>query len=182
MSPQIALFRSRLAMAFLFNDQSQLEKSLEEILDLRRIINHLKEIRLDTELHKARLAGDYDYTELKATTYLLNTVIDTGRTTLTFPDKETERRFNKDVDALAEQVKKIFSAIEDSGASHLKRTEAKQGLEALRYRIIYSIRSKQQVKSIFGQEAWERNSSPQFVEWANKGNEQKGIKAESPVN
>jgi len=149
-SAHIASFRSRLAMAFLSNDASPLESSSEEVITLQQIINHLQDTRLDVQLHRARLESDYNYTELKAITSLLNIVIDTGRTTLEFPSKEAERQFNADVDTLAEQVKRIFSAMEDSGASHLKRTEAKQGLEALHYRIIYSIRSRPRTKSIFG--------------------------------
>lgn len=46
------------------------------------------------------------------------------------------------MDALADRIRKIFTAIEDSGVSHLKRTLAKEGLEALHYRVLYSVRSK----------------------------------------
>jgi hypothetical protein len=137
-------------MAFLTKDESPLDKLDEEIIPFKQILNYLRIARLDSQLHKARLDPDYDYMEIKAITSLLNIVIDTGRTTLVFPNKEAEREFNADVDSLAEQVKRIFSAMEDSGASHLKRTEAKQGLEALQYRIIYSIRTKRRVKSMFG--------------------------------
>lgn len=137
-------------MAFLTNDDSPLDTYEEGIIPLRQILNYLRTARLDSQLHKARLDPDYDYMEIKAITSLLNIVIDTGRTKLVFPDKEAEREFNADVDSLAEQVKRIFSAMEDSGASHLKRTEAKQSLEALQYRILYSIRTKRRVKSMFG--------------------------------
>ncbi|EED19375.1 hypothetical protein TSTA_026810 [Talaromyces stipitatus ATCC 10500] len=147
---QIAILRCRLAMAFLTKDESCLDDLNEQIIPLSRIIDHLRATRLDAQLHKARLDSDYDYTEIKAITTLLNIVIDTGRTIQVFPDKEAERQFNADVDSLAEQVKRIFSAMEDSGASHLKRTEAKQSLEALQYRIIYSIRTKRRIKSMFG--------------------------------
>lgn len=137
-------------MAFLTKDESPLDNFEEEIIPFKQILNYLRKERLDSQLHKARLDPDYDYMEVKAVTSLLNIVIDTGRTTLVFPNKEAEREFNEDVDSLAEQVKRIFSAMEDSGASHLKRTEAKQGLEALQYRILYSIRTKRRVKSMFG--------------------------------
>lgn len=142
-------------MAFLTKEESRLDKLDEEIIPFKQVLNYLRTARLVSQLHKARLDGDYDYMEIKAITTLLNIVIDTGRTTIVFPDKEAEREFNANIDSLAEQVKRIFSAMEDSGASHLKRTEAKQGLEALQYRIIYSIRTKRRVKSMFG------NSSPQ---------------------
>ncbi|KAI7968667.1 hypothetical protein EIK77_005683 [Talaromyces pinophilus] len=137
-------------MAFLTKDESPLDDFEEEIIPFKQILNYLRTARLGSQLHKARLDPDYDYTEIKAVTSLLNIVIDTGRTTLVFPDKEAEREFNADVDSIAEHVKRIFNAMEDSGASHLKRTEAKQGLEALQYRILYSIRTKRRVKSMFG--------------------------------
>ncbi|KUL91729.1 hypothetical protein ZTR_01231 [Talaromyces verruculosus] len=149
-SREIAIFKCRLAMAFLTKDEPPLDNFEEEIIPFKQILNYLRTARLDSQLRKARLDPDYDYMEIKAVTSLLNIVIDTGRTTLVFPDKEAEREFNADVDSIAEHVKRIFSAMEDSGASHLKRTEAKQGLEALQYRILYSIRTKRRVKSMFG--------------------------------
>ena len=137
-------------MAFLTKDEAALDNVEDEFIPFSRILKYLRTARLDSQLQKARLDSEYDYMEIKAITSLLNIVIDIGRSTLAFPTREAEREFNADVDRLAEHVKRIFSAMEDSGASHLKRTEAKQGLEALRYRIIYSIRTKRQVKSLFG--------------------------------
>lgn len=180
-NPLIAHFRGRLAMAFLFSDSSLLEKSNEEILGLKQVIRYLKETRLDTKLRKARTANDYDYDELKAITTLLNIAIDTGGIKVEFPNKEAEREFNADVDTLADNLKQIFSAIEDSGASHLKRTDAKQGLEALHWRILYSVRTKPPSKSIFGQGSWEQRSSKQFDGWARKSSGQNVIKADVPV-
>lgn len=138
-------------MAFLTKDEMTLENLRgEQVIPLNAILDYLRSTRLDSQLQKARLSNDYDYTEVKAITILLNIVIDTGRSTLDFSNKAAERQFNATVDSLAEQVKRIFSAMEDSGASHLKRTEAKQSLEALQYRILYSVRTKQRIKSMFG--------------------------------
>lgn len=146
----IASFRARLAVAFLINDESVLLEPAADVLNLKRITQHLRSARFGSKLHQAKSNNNYDYSELKATTSLLNIVIDIHRPSPEFPSKEAESQFNTDVDALADRVKRIFSAIEDSGASHLKRTEAKQSLEALHYRIVFSVRSKPRVRSLFG--------------------------------
>lgn len=149
-TPDISLLRTRLAVSFLINDESVLLEPVAEVLNLKRITQHLRSARFGSKLHQAKSTNNYDYSELKATTSLLNIVIDIDRTSTEFPSKEAESQFNADVDALADRVKRIFSAIEDSGASHLKRTEAKQSLEALHYRIVFSVRSKPRVRTIFG--------------------------------
>lgn len=149
-TPDIALLRARLAVSFLINDESVLLEPVTEVLNLKRITQHLRSARFDSKLYQAKSTNNYDYSELKATTSLLNIVIDIDRASTEFPGKEAESEFNADVDALADRVKRIFSAIEDSGASHLKRTEAKQSLEALHYRIVFSVRSKPRVRTIFG--------------------------------
>ncbi|CRG86186.1 Protein LUTEIN DEFICIENT 5, chloroplastic [Talaromyces islandicus] len=146
----IALFRARLALSFLTNDESILSEPAADVFNLKRITQHLRSAHFGSKLHQAKSSNNYDYSELKATTSLLNIVIDVDRAPTEFPSKEAESQFNNDVDALADRVKRIFSAIEDSGASHLKRTEAKQSLEALHYRIVFSIRSKPRVRSVFG--------------------------------
>ena len=112
------------------------------VLDIKRITHILRHPRFDVKRHKGKGRTEYDYGELSATIALLNIAIDTGWTGLGFPSKEAEKEFNADIDALADRIKKIFSAIEDSGVSHLKRTVAKERLEALHYRVLYSVRSK----------------------------------------
>lgn len=149
-NPDISLFRARLAVAFLINEESILLEPAADVLDLKRITKYLGKARLGSKLYQAKATNNYDYSELKATTSLLNIAIDMNRMSPRFPSKEAESEFNADVDALADRVKQIFSAIEDSGAAHLKRTEAKQSLEALHYRIIFSLRSKPRVRTVFG--------------------------------
>ena len=91
----------------------------------------------------------YDYEELAATTVLLNISIATYNTPLS--TSMDEPSFNADVDRLADRIKKLFTSIEDSGASHLRRTQAKAGLEALHYRLVYSVRTRPPPKkSMFG--------------------------------
>ncbi|KAH8695038.1 hypothetical protein BGW36DRAFT_298805 [Talaromyces proteolyticus] len=148
-NPRISLFRARLAVSFLLDDITVLKESSTDILNIKRIIHYLQHARFESKLLRVQTANNYDYSELNATTSLLNIAIDIGRMSADFSSKEAESQFNADVDALAEGVKRIFSAIKDSGASHLKRTEAKQSLEALYYRIVFSVRSKSRLKSYF---------------------------------
>lgn len=168
-SEWIALFRCRLAVAFLIRDPSPLSEEPEAVLDLKRITNMLKDRRFDVKACKGKRDVVYDYEELGATTTLLNIAVDSGSFKFTPATKEAEFTFNKDVDKLAERIKKIFTSIEDSGASHLKRTQAKEGLEALHYRIVYSVRSKPPPKKTLfrahGNQDWKEVSrSSSFLE------------------
>jgi len=150
-SSWIALFRCRLATVFLLRETSPLIEPPDALLNVKRITHFLRDKRFDIKFYKRFGQGGYDYSKLGAITSLLNIVIDFGRRSPTFSDKESERSFNADVDALSDRIKKIFSSIEDTGASHLRRTETKQGLEALHYRIVYSVRSKPPPKkNLFG--------------------------------
>lgn len=151
-SRKIATLRSRLALTFLTNDPSPLSSPPETISYLKQTTELLKDPRFNVKRFKAKGQAEFDYGELAAITALLNVVIDSGWSGLAFPDQVAERDFNAEVDALADRVKKIFTSIEDSGASHLKRTLAKEGLEALHYRIVYSVRSKPRPKkSLLGE-------------------------------
>lgn len=152
MNEYIAALRRRLALIFLTNDPSIDVNLQDNRSEIRRMTNMLKDSRFDVKRHKRKDQPDYNYGELKAITTFLNIIIDSGWSETQFPDKTAEKIFNSEVDLLAERVKKIFSAIEDSGASHLKRTVAKEALECLHYRIIYSVRTKPPPKkSMFGQ-------------------------------
>lgn len=122
------------------------------MLSLRRIIDALKHPRFNIKKHKGKNSSskglnqgqyEYDYSELSTTTELLNVVLDSGWSGVEFArGREARRAFNAEVDTLADRIKKIFTAIEDSGASHLKRTLTKGALEALHYRVVYSVRTK----------------------------------------
>lgn len=151
-SRKIATLRSRLALTFLTHNPSPLSSPPDTMTYLNQTTELLKDPRFNVKRFKAKGQAEYDYGELAAITALLNIFIDSGWSGLAFPDKAAERDFNAEVDALADRVKKIFTSIEDSGASHLKRTLAKEGLEALHYRIVYSVRSKPRPKkSLLGE-------------------------------
>ncbi|EER27111.1 hypothetical protein CPC735_024470 [Coccidioides posadasii C735 delta SOWgp] len=145
-TPKVALLRCRLAAAFFFEDKTFLDKPAELVFDLKRMTIRLQDDRF--KIHRSTPTGQepLDYWELSAITSILDVAIGSGTAEKSFPNKESEAKFNRDVDKLAEQIKVIFTAIKDTGASHLKRTEAKEYLQALHYRLIYGVRTKPRPK------------------------------------
>lgn len=121
---------------------------MQSRFDLKRITLQLHGERFDVNRHKASM---FDFGELAALTSVLDIAIDSVASRNKFPDRKAEALFNEDVDVLADRIKAIFTSIQDSGASHLKRTEAKEALQALHYRLIYGVRTKPRPKrSWFG--------------------------------
>lgn len=148
---RIATLRYRLAVCFLSNDATLLTQPPDKLHDLRRVVTILKDKRFNVKRYKKKGANDYDYGELGGIITLLNVSIDSGWSGVDFKTKDAEREFNSAVDTLADRIRRIFTSIEDSGASHLKRTLAKEALEALHYRILYSVRTKPRPKKgLFG--------------------------------
>ncbi|ODM14375.1 hypothetical protein SI65_10210 [Aspergillus cristatus] len=159
-SSWISLLRCRLAVAYLTRDPTPLTEPPEAVLDLKRMTQVLRNPRFDVKLYKGKGCAEYDYGELGSIITLLNIAIDPGWTVLGFPRKDAEKAFNAEIDVLADRIKKIFTSIEDSGVSHLKRTLAKEGLEALHYRVLYSVRSKPQPRKVgFQVEVRENNGN-----------------------
>lgn len=140
-STWVSRLRYRLATAFLLQIPSPLTEPPEVVLDLKRLTVFL--IR-DERFHFKSFKGksDYDYGELTAIAMLLDIIINTSLYDLRLRQGSTETEFNAAIDKLAAQIKRIFCSIEDTGASHLRRMLAKEALEALHYRVIYSVRSK----------------------------------------
>ncbi|KAJ6020392.1 hypothetical protein N7540_005896 [Penicillium herquei] len=148
-SKRTTLLRYRLAMAFLLQKPGPLTEPVEEVLKLKRLTLFLiRDQRLQVKSYKK---SGHDYGQLIAVSMLLDTVINSALYDLnvhTEKDKKdeeelkAEKDYNAAIDKVAAQIKGVFSAIPDAGASHLKRMLAKQALEALHYRMVYSVRSK----------------------------------------
>ncbi|KAE8350930.1 hypothetical protein BDV28DRAFT_29350 [Aspergillus coremiiformis] len=165
-SSWIAMLRCRLAIAFLTGSPSSLTEEPDVTVYSKRIINVLKDKRFDVKRYKTKDNSEYDYGELMAITTILNIAIDSGWSGVGFPGKDAEREFNSDIDVLADRIKRIFTSIEDSGASHLKRTLVKEALEALHYRILYSVRTKPRPKkSVFGENGVDHEHKNLFEKW-----------------
>lgn len=156
-------------MSYLLHDPAPLTEPAATVLHVLRITNYLSTPRFNVKKYKAKGRPDYDYGELGSIIALLNIAIDAGWTTSGFATPEAERSFNADIDVLAERTKRIFSSIEDSGVSHLKRTLAKENLEALHYRILYSVRSRPPPKkTLFKAHATEGDTKKFDSWWGNK--------------
>ncbi|KAJ5724310.1 hypothetical protein N7488_002345 [Penicillium malachiteum] len=137
-SKQTSLLRYRLAMAFLLQKHGPLTEPVEEVLNLKRLTLFLiSDPRLKVKSYKK---SGHDYGQLIAVSMLLDIVI--NRTIYDLNVHTEEKDYNEAIDKIAAQIKGVFSAIPDAGASHLKRMLAKQALEAVHYRMVYSVRSK----------------------------------------
>lgn len=137
----MSLLRYRLAVSFLLQNPNPLTEPPEAVLDLRRILKLLKD---DERFQLKNYKGnpEYDYGDLVALTLQLEVCINSTLFDLDYRQADTEVKFNEAIDQLAAQIKKMFTSIEDTGASHLQRMKAKQALETLYYRMLYSVRSK----------------------------------------
>lgn len=140
-SPWISLLRYRLAVSFLLQKPTPLTESVEDVLDLKRLILVIRDSRFQINIYNGQ-EGECDYGELIALTQLLEVALNTSLYDLRYKDAKTEKEFNAAIDQLATQLKTNFSSMKESGASHLKRMLAKGALETLHYRLVYSVRSK----------------------------------------
>ena len=130
-----------MAVAFLLQDSGPLKEPPESVLDLQRITALLtRDERF--QVGRRKNDPDYDYGDLVALTSHLEVCVNTALADLKFADADTESKFNAAIDQMAARIKKLFTSIEDTGASHLQRMLAKQALETLHYRMMYSVRSK----------------------------------------
>jgi hypothetical protein len=92
-----------------------------------------------------------DYKNMTALTYLFDIAIADGGRPASFDSRAKEVAFNRKVDQLADRIKSIFASIADTGASHMRRTEAKEALQALYYRLLFGVRTEPRPKkSVFG--------------------------------
>ena len=87
----------------------------------------------------------YNFSDLAALIAILAVGVDNGNPPPPESSREADVAFNEGVDMLARRIKKMFTQIVDSGASHKKRTEAKEVLEAFHSILLCSVRTKQKV-------------------------------------
>ncbi|RMZ89205.1 hypothetical protein DV736_g3564, partial [Chaetothyriales sp. CBS 134916] len=136
--------RLRLSHCFLLgrDDTAPAVSSAPFAIDLASLMKH---IATDTSFNTAQ-PSKLDFTALRARTAILDTAISDGGRPATFATPSDKASFNKSVDALAAVVKDTFVRISDSGASHMSRTEAKDALQALYYRLLFAVRTEPQPK------------------------------------
>lgn len=136
--------RIRLANAFILgvsNTSPPFSASTPPTIDLSALTTY---ISTSDDFATARLRTTLNYANLRARTAILDAAISTGGRPGIFPSPlyTRPRDFNQQVDALAAAVRKTWTAIADTGATHMKRTEAKEKLDAVYQRLLYCVRTE----------------------------------------
>ncbi|KIX98220.1 uncharacterized protein Z520_06300 [Fonsecaea multimorphosa CBS 102226] len=141
-SPTALRIRILLAQAFLFGGDAITDNASDTPrISLHALAEHVsKSPDFDTQRRKG--GSTMDYTALHARTHILDIAISDGGRPASFSTRADEQSFNKSVDRLADAVKATFVAIVDTGASHMTRTECKDVLQALYWRLLYSVRTE----------------------------------------
>ncbi|KZZ93259.1 hypothetical protein AAL_05644 [Moelleriella libera RCEF 2490] len=137
--------RRRIALAALFRDDSLAGRAApDSAVTLRDVITHL-DSSADFVVNR-----DANFAELRASILLLDVVIDDGGGGGgEFDDLAAEKRFNAEVDELADRLREIWRSINDAGMK-LARTEAKSAAEWVQQRLLLSVRTRRRVKkSVF---------------------------------
>lgn len=140
-SPQLSILRRRLALAFFFENEDYLSKASDDLIDTKAISRQLRKPRF-------KIRNDTDYTELAALVAILNIGYDNGNPPPPGSDKQKIEHFNRRIDSLSDSIHAIFSHIVDTGASHMKRAQAKQVLEIFHSKLLYDIRTKPKPKTM----------------------------------
>ena len=140
-SSKMSLLRRRLALAFFFREESYLSKHRDELADFRGFRNHLNKPQFNVN-------SGTDYPDLSASIAVLAIGLDNGDPPSSDAGKDAEITFNSSVDSLAQRVKSMYTQIVDTGASHVKRTEAKEVLESFHSCLVYAVRTKQKPRGM----------------------------------
>ncbi|KAL8773510.1 MAG: hypothetical protein Q9209_001614 [Squamulea sp. 1 TL-2023] len=140
-SSQQSIIRRRLALAFFFTDPTYLSTNKLNMLNIKRITQHLNQPRF-------LINSETDYPDLAAAIAILAIGLDNGDPPLVEESKEAITAFNDDLDMLAQRIKVLFTQIIASGASHMKRNEAKDVLELFYTCLVHAIRTKQKPKGM----------------------------------
>lgn len=128
--------RRRLALAIFCKDFSLTELPVQQHFDLWKLNKEFGSPRF-------KVNKETDYLELAATMSLLDIALDNGHSDdFNLNDPQVEKEFNDDVDALAYQIKILWSSISEVGASFISRIDAKEVMEGVRNRLIYTVRTR----------------------------------------
>jgi hypothetical protein len=149
-SPLTACIRIQLAHRFLLGTNWSFEVDVASpSIDISALTRYLDSGPFDTTFRSPSKRPDY--ANMTAQTYILDIAIADGGRPASFASRTDEVAFNRKVDKLADRVKAIFASIADTGASHMRRTEAKEALQALHYRLLYAVRMEPRPKkNVFG--------------------------------
>ena len=144
--PRLVLFRQRLALSFFFANPYYFSAEPEDLIDFRSIAAHL-------ENPQYTINSATDYSSLAASIDILSIAVGCGNPLSPEAAKEDKAALNADVDILAKKIRAMFTQIIDTSASHMKRTEAKEILEAFHSRLLFAVRTNPPPKKkVFGDE------------------------------
>ena len=138
-TPALWFLRRRLALAFFSENPSYLSKPPQDFGNLGTLTEYLLRPAFDIKV-------DTDYAQLAARISVLDIAIDHGISYNDTCDLHSQASLDQQVDSLAKRIKVMFTSLVDSGASHMSRTEAKEILRIVHYRLIYAVRTKQEPK------------------------------------
>lgn len=128
-TPQLHLFRRRLALCFLFKDASYMTRAQEDLVELGRFTTLLE----NDDTYK--ITSKTDHLALRARMSILDVAVDAGATAEKYA-KDSE------VDRLVDALRRVFASISDNNAQNIKRTEAKESIERLQFRLRFGVRKK----------------------------------------
>lgn len=160
-----AIFRRRLALAFFFHDADYLKKPEENlVVDLASIATYIQTSRFT-------IRKETDYAQLMASMAILDIGIDMGDPVLPLSTKKEEQEFDFAVDLLSRRLKEISAQIVGASALNMRRTEAKEILDAIQRRLKYTVRSRPPLNQSLladptADHAVERGRMTEYLEYA----------------
>ena len=92
------------------------------------------------------IGRETDFAELGAMVLLLNVGVDCGDPPPAEIDSNGPKRFDEEVDELSYAIKSISNQIKDTGASQMKKTEAKEILEDFNAKLLCAVRTRPKPK------------------------------------
>jgi hypothetical protein len=151
-SPTASRTRILLAQIFLFGPEYRKSPSISSLNPTVSLDILAKHISTSPDFNARRRCGKnpFDYTAFRARLHILDIAISDGGRPQTSTTPTTARAqnllFNKSVDNLADVLESIYTAISDSGASHISRTIAKDDLGAVIKRLLCQVRTEGRMK------------------------------------
>jgi hypothetical protein len=136
-SEKLHEFRRRLACAFIFGDDGYLSKPYSDLVDLNRIAELLNEPLFS-------VSRDADFSVLQALFAMVDVAIGAGAT-----DGDQAQK-NMQADVVCDMLRNMFTRIIDTNARDLTKTETKDAIDRLRFRLSFAVRSK--LKTMFDQD------------------------------
>lgn len=144
-TPRTHLFRRRLALSYLWDDPSYLTNPYPALVQMSRFTQVLTKPQF--EINK-----NTDYADLQSHISIMDIAVDSG------PTSGNVRENDAEVDVLVELLRNMFSGIYDTNAHNLARTEAKDTIERLAFRLRYSVRVKDKTNLVV-----ETDKGPEWV-------------------